>query len=143
MLSYRIALLSLCSVVFVGGGMGCNVNDPDPPVDRVVSFADEIQPIFTRECITCHRDGGLAANRGIAMRLGEDLSYESIVDQPSSQTAALSLVIPSDSAMSLLFLKISENDPPVGSTMPLFGVPLSSEDVGLIRDWIDQGALDN
>ena len=33
--------------------------------------------------------------------------------------------------------------PPVGTTMPFIGGRLSSENLALIRDWIDQGAMNN
>ena len=140
---YQIAISSLYTVVLAGAAIGCQVNLPDPPVDREVSFATEIQPIFTQRCADCHSDGGLADNQGIPMRLVEGLTLDSIVNQPSSQDSGLTLVIPSDAANSLLFLKVSENDPPIGSTMPLIGEMLPSGELGLIRDWIDQGAMDN
>ena len=140
---YQIAISSLYTVVLAGAAIGCQVNLPDPPVDREVSFATEIQPIFTQRCAGCHSDGGFADNQGIPMRLVEGLTLDSIVNQPSSQDSGLTLVIPSDAANSLLFLKVSENDPPIGSTMPLIGEMLPSGELGLIRDWIDQGAMDN
>ena len=138
---HRIGILSLYAAVLAGTVIGCQVNVPDPPVDREVSFAAEIQPIFTQKCASCHRDGGFADD--ITMRLVEDLTLDSIVNQPSSQNPDITLVIPFDAANSLLFLKISENDPPIGRTMPLVGETLPSDALGLIRDWIDQGAIDN
>ena len=139
----RIVLLSLLVCFLVSTEMGCPVNTPDPPVDRDVSFATEIQPLFSSMCASCHSEGGFADNAGIPLRLGEGEALDAIVSQSSSQDASFTLVVPSDSANSLLFLKVSEDNPPVGSTMPLVGARLSSEDLGLIRDWIDQGALDN
>ena len=77
------------------------------------------------------------------MHLTEGESYDAIVNQPSVQDASWTRVVPGDSAKSLLYLKVSSNNPPVGVRMPRFTPPLSGTDIGLIRDWIDQGALNN
>jgi len=108
-----------------------------------VSFAQQIQPIFVGRCDGCHSQGGFADNQGIALRLTASESLAGLVNQTSSQNASLTLVTPGDAANSLLFQKVSQDSPPIGSRMPLFGSPLSVSDQNLIRDWIDQGALDN
>ncbi len=137
--------VGVVSVALLACSFGCqgSVNEPAPPTGETVSFSTDIQPIFNANCTTCHRAGGLADISGIALRLVEGVSYALLVDQPSSQQADLTLVVPGDSDASLLFLKVRSGAPPVGSTMPLFGTPLSSANLGLIRDWIDQGAMDN
>lgn len=122
---------------------GCPVNEPAPPVDREVSFASEVQPILTEHCASCHSEGGFAFNVGIPMRLTEGDSWGDTVGQPSVKDPELTLVVPMDPANSLLYRKVSEDAPPVGSTMPLFGERLPPEELGLIRDWIEQGAMDN
>ena len=139
------AAVGVVSAILVMGGTGCPgpVNEPAPPTGETVSFSADVQPIFNAHCTTCHRAGGFADLSGIALRLVEGISYDLLVDQPSSQRADLTFVVPGNSAASLLFLKVSSDSPPVGSTMPLTGARLSSSDLGLIRDWIDQGALDN
>ncbi len=111
--------------------------------DGMVSFAGQIQPIFDARCTVCHQAGGLADILGITLRLVPGESYNGLVNQPSSQRADLTRVVPGDSTSSLLFLKVSSNTPPVGSRMPLFGAALSQAEIDLIRDWIDQGAQDN
>jgi len=109
----------------------------------VVSFATDIQPIFTAQCARCHTPGGIADLAGIDARLLEGEAYDDIVNIMSVQQEEFVLVVPGDSAASLLFLKISSSSPPVGNRMPLFSTPLSSGEIALIRDWIDQGAQDN
>jgi len=132
--------LALLSAVFLGG---CPVNDPAPPVERDVSFSMEIQPILTELCASCHSEGGFAVTVGIPLLLTEGLAYDELISQPSVQDPAFTFVIPSNAANSLLYQKVSDDSPPVGSTMPLFGERLTSEELGLIRDWIEQGAQDN
>jgi hypothetical protein len=51
-------------------------------------------------------------------------------------------VVPGDPARSLLYRKVSEDNPPVGSRMPLGG-RLTDEQITLIRLWIEQGARNN
>lgn len=119
------------------------VNLPGPGTGRAVSLADDVQPIFDARCASCHRSGAFANLMGIDLELTAGQSHDSLVNRPSSQSAAHMLVVPGDSAASLLFLKVSSNAPPVGSTMPLFGERLTSAELALVRDWIDQGALDN
>ncbi len=126
-------------------GMGCqgSVNEPAPPTGETISFATEIQPIFNANCTTCHRIGGLADIQGIRLKLVAGESFDLLVDQPSSQRSDLTLVVPGDVGASLLFLKVSSDSPPIGGTMPLVGGRLSSTDLALIRDWINQGAMNN
>ncbi len=131
--------------LLMAAGTGCqgSVNEPGPPTGETISFSADIQPIFNANCTTCHRTGGVADVEGIRLKLVAGESFDLLVDQPSSQRSDLTLVVPGDAGASLLFLKVSSNSPPVGSTMPLVGARLSSTDLGLIRDWINQGALNN
>ncbi len=87
--------------------------------------------------------GGFAVLAGIPMFLDQANAFAAIVNQPSSQNPSLILVAPGEASTSLLWLKVSSNSPPVGARMPLFDSALSRGQWALIRDWIDQGALDN
>lgn len=124
---------------------GCQMDlmIPDPPNDGPISFSAHIQPIFTTNCSVCHRPGGIAHLRGIVLELTEGNSYLGLVNQPSIQQSDLTLVVPGDSNASLLFHKVNSNSPPIGDRMPLLGPPLPRAAIDLIRDWIDQGALNN
>jgi len=136
------------TVGLLAGGLACQVNVPvsEPPPGRggTVSFATQVRPILVNNCSGCHSPGGAAVvNNGIAMHLTEGEAYDSIVNQPSGQDATWTLVVPGDSSSSLLYLKVSTDNPPVGVRMPRFAPRLSGAEIGLIRDWIDQGALNN
>ena len=48
-------------------------------------------------------------------------------------------MIPGQAAASLLYLKVSENRPPVGARMPQGG-RLSDAEIRRIHDWIEAGA---
>jgi len=77
------------------------------------------------------------------MRLNAGESHATTVNQASSQRPDLLLIKPGDSAASLLFLKVSSDTPPAGETMPIFGAKLTSSELAILRDWIDQGAVNN
>ncbi len=140
-----VQAVSVCAaVVGLWPLLGCQgANTPLPPTSETVSFAADIQPIFNNRCIFCHSVGGLADLRGIQLKLTEGVSYDLLVDQASVQNADLTIVVPGDAQASLVFLKVSSDSPPVGARMPLAGAPLPANELGLIRDWINQGALDN
>ena len=134
------------SLAFMSAGCpsGGPVNEPGPNSGKDVSFANDIQPILTANCVSCHQPGGFAMTfNGIPMDLRGGQAFASIVNQQSAQNASFTLVTPDDSSQSLLFRKVSEDNPPVGTTMPFVGGRLSSENLALIRDWIDQGAMNN
>ncbi len=115
----------------------------DRPEGTAVSFSADVLPILTSLCATCHRDGGIADQAGITLQLVEDLAFDMLLNNNSVQDESLSFVEPGDSTSSLMFLKVSSDSPPVGNRMPFQLAPLSDAQIATIRDWIDQGALDN
>lgn len=142
----RVMLVAVCAAL-TAASTGCPagpVNVVGPPTGLTVSFADHIQPIFDELCIICYVDGGLVDSEGIALKPTAGQSFGLLVNQKSVQDTSLTLVIPGDSVNSLLFAKVSQDTPPVGATMPLVGGRrLTSSELALVRDWIDQGALNN
>lgn len=93
--------------------------------------------IFTPRCALsgCHGEA-----RAAGLSLEDGSSYESLVGVRSSQDPDTLLVVPSSPSDSLLFAKISDPEPQVGSRMPLSGEALSAEEIELIRTWIARGA---
>ena len=65
--------------------------------------------------------------------------YVSIVDSAGFNGKA---VIAGDGENSNLYRKVT-NSPTFGSRMPVNGDTLTTAQQQLIKDWIDQGALDN
>ena len=105
---------------------------PGPPPPRPQrSFQADVRPIFADSrigCLSCH--GGT-----------NDLF---VGTQPDLLRGGLHgpAVVPGNSAASLLIQKIGPN-PPFGARMPFGGTPLPDSTIQVIRDWIDQGALNN
>ena len=102
---------------------------------QLISFAADIQAIFTASCTFCHVAGGSAP-----MSLAAGSAIGDLVSQPAVTTTG-TRVIPGDSANSVLFKKVSGTT--AGPQMPLGGAPLPAFSQGLIKVWIDMGAANN
>lgn len=100
----------------------------------LVSYPNQIQPIFNSQCTGCHGSSG-------RLTLSTGASYNNLVNI-NAQSSCLSLkrVLPNDADNSVLYRKVSGTS--CGSQMPMGGT-LSTGDITLIRDWINQGANNN
>jgi hypothetical protein len=103
-----------------------------------VDFATKIQPIFDRNCAISGCHAADTASGGMILDAGK--SYSNIVSVTSSEVAPEKRVQPGDSAHSYLYEKVSQAQPASGSQMPLGSNPLPSDQIALIKTWIDQGA---
>lgn len=100
-----------------------------PPAERPVAFATDIQPLFERSCLRCH---GAERPKG-RFRLDNRASAL----QGGSHGPAIA---PGDSARSALIVYVARLDPEMAMPPEGKGTPLTSEEVALLRAWIDQGA---
>ncbi len=82
--------------------------------------------------VSCHGSSSPAGNYPMN-------DYGSIVDSAGFNGKA---VIPGDGANSNLYRKVTINKP-FGSRMPLSGDTLTTVQQQLIKEWIDEGALNN
>jgi len=98
-----------------------------------VSFANDVQPVFTQNCTSCHPNSG-------NLDLSTGNSYNALVNVNASGYTG-KLVIPGDADNSILYKKI-DNSGAFGSNMPL-GSSLSASQINTIKQWILEGALDN
>jgi hypothetical protein len=100
----------------------------------LVSFSNQIQPIFNSQCTGCHGGSG-------GLTITASVSYNNLVNRNAeSSCTSLKRVLPNDAANSVLYKKVSGTT--CGSQMPQGG-SLSASDITLIRDWINQGANNN
>ena len=95
---------------------------------RQVSYADDIQPIFNTYCASCHIQ---SASGGL--HLG---SYAQLMQGGNSGDA----VIAGNPDSSLLVKRIEGT---ISPRMPIGSAALSSTQIKLIRDWIEQEANNN
>ncbi len=111
-----------------------------PAPQPAYSFARDIQPIFDASCTVCHIAGGAAS----FLPLTSDTAYGNLVNQPSTRTGTPpsgTLVLPGNSASSILYQRISGVGLPAGENpMPPSANRLSTEEQTLIKNWIDSGA---
>jgi hypothetical protein len=147
-----VVLLNLIFVLAAGCGEVCEIcgvpgagtgNAPgSPPVLReLVSYGFDIQPIWDKNCVMCHRTGGIAQTVfHIPLSLTSGQARDDLINQSSVEDTSRILVIPGDADSSYLFQKVSDPSPPVGKRMPLFQPALLDDEIELIRRWIEQGA---
>lgn len=106
-----------------------------------ISFATEIQPIFTASCALsfCH---GSSPQLGLDLRAG--MARASLVSQPSEECPDYDRVMPGMPEASYLVFKLRGSGPCfVGDQMPRDAPPLPAADQAKIARWISQGALGN
>jgi Protein of unknown function (DUF1553)/Protein of unknown function (DUF1549)/Planctomycete cytochrome C len=101
-----------------------------PPATRAVDFATDIQPLLQKNCYSCHgqehQEGGLRLDQKKRAFDGGDNGAE---------------IVAGKSAESRLVRMIAGIDEDFGRMPPESkGKALSSEEIGLLRAWIDQGA---
>jgi hypothetical protein len=107
-----------------------------------VSFARDIQAIFSRSCATrgCH--AGLRPQAGL--NLSQGAAYAEIVGVASEQCGASRVrVAPGDPAASYLVDKLLGVDLCFGTQMPKAGVSLPQADLDAIGSWVCSGAANN
>ncbi|HVC96300.1 MAG TPA: PSD1 and planctomycete cytochrome C domain-containing protein [Pirellulales bacterium] len=97
--------------------------------EQAVDFVRDIQPLLAKRCHSCHG----AEKAEASLRLDtKDEAFEGGVNGPA--------FTPGKSTESRLIQFVSGvNDE--GTVMPPDGQPLSAAEIGLLRAWIDQGAL--
>lgn len=132
---YRLIFLILSACLYGCGGGGGD-SSPTGPTSNV-SFASSIQPIFNSSCVSCHQTGQISS----FLPLTNGVSYNNLVSKTSTQSGGGTLVIPGNSADSVLYKRVSGSS--VGAQMPKGGPFLSTTDQNLIKTWIDEGAKDN
>jgi mono/diheme cytochrome c family protein len=97
-----------------------------------VTFATDIKPIFAAACVKCH-DGTKKPRAGLAL----DTLEGTLKGSKDGKVVTVG-----DSAHSDLVLSVAHvgDDPDTFMPRGKTAKPLTPEEIGLIRAWIDQGA---
>lgn len=137
-----LALAAACGGSDVTGpnGNGGSGGDNTPPPANP-SFLEDVNPIFTTGGCTagsCH--GGGSGDLTLSGSVSTD--YANLVNVPSSSAPSFLRVEPNNARDSYLVMKL-EGRQLSGGRMPLGRQPLSSNQIGTIKNWIDAGALNN
>jgi len=148
--------VALAAGVIAVGWAGCTPLEPDvgPPLaggckdadrhpEATVSFSGQIRPLISRAMGGCGCHLPTGAGQGPAIQL-VGLNLGSLASlRAGGVNSGAQIVVAGQPCDSILYQKVSEA-PPFGSRMPLNGPPyLTAEELGLLHDWIAEGALDN
>src|SRR5215470_4077126 len=93
-----------------------------------VDFARDVQPLLRANCYSCH--GPSLQSGGFRLDRRRD-------SMPNRVGANGARIVPGNSASSRVYVRVAGNQ--AGLQMPPTG-PLSPEEIGMIKAWIDQGA---
>src|SRR5262249_40828301 len=107
-----------------------------------VSFATDVQPIFTANCALsgCH-PGAFPAQ---AMNLSPGVRYATLVGGTSVEWPTFQRVAAGAPSSRYVVFKLQGAGPCLGGPrMPLFADPLPDAQIQAISNWIAQGALNN
>lgn len=119
---------------------GCAKDEGPVYIPRTVAdtvyFNTEVATILHAKCWLCHPPYA-------GMDLTTDSAYSNLVNVTSSNYAPAKRVVPGDVDASVLWHKVT-GDGTYGTMMPPQGyTQLTLEELQAIRDWIEQGALNN
>jgi hypothetical protein len=118
-----VVLAGLMTVSILGAG--CT---------REVSYKQDVFPILSENCLSCHKVGGTGlAKSGLNME-----TYEGLM----KGTKLGPIVNPGSSVSSTLVLLIERQAHP-SINMPKDKPPIAADQIKTIRQWIDQGAKNN
>ena len=107
-----------------------------------VSWSRDVWPVIEAHCLPCHTDDNF--HPGFLITDSATTYATFTTDAPDRTGTHTTYVVPGDAAGSLLIEKISQEDPEYGGErMPPNGDLISADDEQRVRDWIDQGALEN
>ncbi|MCH2375215.1 MAG: DUF1549 domain-containing protein, partial [Planctomycetes bacterium] len=113
----------------VGFASGTIAPELPPAAERKVNFKSDVAPILSRSCHSCH--GAQKEESGLRL----DVRQRALDGGDSGTT-----ILPGNSAGSVLIHRVAGlNDawmPPPGK-----GKPLTPAEIGILRAWIDQGAV--
>ena len=123
----RIVCLAVAALV-LAIGPGCARK-------REVSYQKDVAPLLTKHCAACHTPG----QAGYVVSGFELKDYQSLM----KGTSFGPVVLPGDALTSVLVMLIEGRaDPSIN--MPHGGAsPLTKEEIGTIRLWVEQGAKNN
>ena len=93
-------------------------------VTEDVSYSADIQPLWDAGCVVCH-DGNEPPD------LRPDTSYDALSN---------GWLVPGDAESSIIYQSLLGSN---GVSLMPPGEPWPQADINLVRDWINQGALDN
>ena len=127
-LRFRLTLSAAILLALAGTSLFSSAAELPPPVDRKIDFMQDVDPIFVQHCYACHGDD--AAMNGYSLWRGKSAERGGYSGKPG--------FVRGDSANSRLIHLVGGLEENL--IMPPAGGPLTAEQIGILRAWIDQGA---
>ena len=115
------AIIDLCGEC---GGSGLNDNNCCGDATDCIQYSPQIQLIFDNKCISCH-----TSSHSSGLDLSNNASYTSLTSN--------NVIVSGDHANSKIWQYINSG------YMPMNSDDLSTDNINIIAQWIDEGALDN
>lgn len=129
----RIVAVAAAAALIVG----CDDDNPAEPTGPTLAEVQE--QVFAQSCtsVGCHAGSSPAAS----LSLEEGNAYDNLVNVASTEVPSLLRVDPGNADDSYLYIKLigGERMAPGTFQMPI-GQELPSEDIELVRQWINEGA---
>ena len=123
----RIVWLAVAALSLAAGS-GC-------ARQQQVSYQNDVAPLLTKHCAACHTPG----QAGYVVSGFELKDYESLM----KGTSFGPVVLPGDALTSVLVMLIEGRADPSINMPPGGANPLTKEEIGTIRLWVEQGAKNN
>lgn len=115
-------------LVVVAGGVAASIFHGRAPAAHRIDFNRDIRPIFNASCMACH--GGVKQAGNVSFSYREQVLGKGKSGRPT--------VVPGNPGASELMARVTAKDPDI--RMPLNAAPLSEKQIGLLREWIREGA---
>lgn len=133
---FGLVVLNVIGADLLDGIGIATITDDEVPMP-VVRYSTQVKPMLSSRCAIAFCHGSGAFSGGFTM--GAGAPYATVRNAVGFNGP---IIVAGNAAASNLYLKTTST-PPFGSRMPLTGGLLSISEQNLIRDWINDGALDN
>jgi hypothetical protein len=139
--TFSVALSAVLGASVADGLATGTINDNET---GVVSYASRVAPLLDSACALpgiCH---GPSSTHGGGLYIDAGASYSVVINAIGTYTGGKVVVPDSASKSSLYFVTTSNPQAPFSRMPTRYGLDsLSTSQQNLLRDWINQGALDN
>ena len=127
-LGLGLALAAFLWVVAIGSSSTLQAEDDTGKTRAKVTYDDDVRPLLKRRCATCHSGDRTEGDLNIAnfLALMQGGGSGAVIDAGSADDSYLFRVVNHDDSPEM---------PPAGK--------IPDAEIKLLRDWIDQGALEN